>query len=61
MVRYVPLCRTTPSGEIRVYLDTLPIGGFNGFLHLLPEGTPPPDTMPQRPAADSGDEDSDGF
>ena len=24
------------SGEIKVYLDTLPIGGFNGFLHLLP-------------------------
>ena len=51
------------SGEIKVYLDTLPIGGFNGFLHLLPEGMNPPDVKPPRPAAtsESDDEDSDDF
>lgn len=48
------------SGEIRVYLDTLPIGGFNGFLHLLPEGTKPPDAMPQRPGATSESDDEEG-
>ena len=45
------------NGAIRVYLDRLPIGGFNGFLHLLPEGMPPPDVKPQRPAATSDDGD----
>ena len=58
--RYIAVggARVEASGEIRVYLDTLPIGGFNGFLHLLPEGMPPPDTLPQRPGAtsESGDD-----
>ena len=57
--RYIAVggARVEASGEIRVYLDTLPIGGFNGFLHLLPEGMPPPDVKPQRPAATSDDGD----
>ena len=63
--RYIAVggARVEASGEIRVYLDTLPIGGFNGFLHLLPEGVEPPDMtpQPQRPAAasESDDEESD--
>ena len=58
--RYIAVggARVETSGEIRVYLDTLPIGGFNGFLHLLPEGMPPPDVNPQRPAAASDDGDN---
>lgn len=48
------------DGSIRVYLDTLPIGGFNGFLHLLPEGMAPPDATPQRPAASGDDEPEEG-
>lgn len=60
--RYIPIggACVEANGEIRVYLDTLPIGGFNGFLHLLPEGTPPPDAMPQRPGANAESDEEDG-
>jgi hypothetical protein len=46
-----------------VYLHSMPIGGFNGRIHLAKIGTSPPDIMsaPQRPdAAGDGEEDDTG-
>jgi hypothetical protein len=41
-----------------VYLHSLPIGGFDGRIHLAKIGTSPPDVMPapHRPDAASDDE-----
>ena len=52
-----------PDGSVNVYLHSLPIGGFNGRIHLARIGTNPPDIMsmsaPQRPdAPGDGEQDS---
>jgi hypothetical protein len=38
-------------GNHQVYIDRLPVGGFNGRIHLSPIGEKPPDVTPepQRP------------
>jgi hypothetical protein len=56
------VARVEPDGSVNVYIHSLPIGGFNGRIHLAKIGTPPPDIMsnssPQRPdAAGDGEED----
>jgi hypothetical protein len=49
--------RVEADGSVNVYLHSLPIGGFNGLIHLAKIGTNPPDVMPapQRPDAAGGD------
>ena len=41
---------------VHVYLDRLPVGGFNGYVRLTPKGEPPPMPQPQRPAPAGDDE-----
>ena len=52
------VARAEPDGSISVYLHSLPIGGFDGRIHLAKIGTSPPDVMPtaQRPGEPNGDE-----
>lgn len=52
------VARVEPDGSINVHLHSLPIGGFNGHIHLTKLGTVPTDPMatPQRPGAAHGDE-----
>jgi hypothetical protein len=38
------------NGHHHVYVDRLPVGGFNGRIHLSPIGVKPPDPAPERPA-----------
>jgi hypothetical protein len=54
------VARVEPAGSINVFLHSLPIGGFDGRIHLAKIGTPPPDIMPapQRPDADGDDADN---
>ena len=40
------VARFEPDGSVNVYLHSLPIGGFDGRIHLAKIGTPPPDVMP---------------
>ena len=51
------VARFEPDGSVNVYLHSLPIGGFDGRIHLAKIGTNPPDVMtsPQRPDADEPD------
>ena len=56
------VARVETDGSVNVYLHSLPLGGFNGRIHLAKIGTRPPDTMsmsaPQRPdTAGDGEED----
>ena len=54
------VARVEPDGSVNVYLHSLPIGGFNGRIHLAKIGTSPPDpnAAPQRPdAASDGESD----
>lgn len=55
------VARVEPDGSINVYLHSLPIGGFDGRIHLAKIGTRPPEVMPapQRPGGGDGDEESD--
>ncbi|HVB79262.1 MAG TPA: hypothetical protein VNE82_04845 [Candidatus Binataceae bacterium] len=42
---------------IHVFLDRLPVGGFTGYVRLLPQGAAPPaapEASPQRPGAADG-------
>jgi hypothetical protein len=41
--------RLDPGGTFQSFLDRLPIGGFNGYVHFARIGVPPPDPEPQRP------------
>ena len=36
------------SGVAHVFLDRLPVGGFNGYLYLSPQGVEPPPPEPDR-------------
>jgi hypothetical protein len=57
------VARLNADGSTDVYLHSLPIGGFDGRIHLAKIGTNPPDVTPtpQRPGDDAsganGDED----
>lgn len=37
------------EGEIKVYLDRTPLGGWTGAVRLRPAGAGPPQLPPQRP------------
>jgi hypothetical protein len=52
--RWLEVGRAMPDtgGMIRVLLDRLPIGGFNGGILLTPIGEPPP----EMPKPDDGEE-----
>jgi hypothetical protein len=56
------VARFEPDGSVNVYLHSLPIGGFDGRIHLAKIGTSPPDTMPapRRPGETGGDHDDAG-
>ena len=43
-----------------IILRVLPIGGFSGYVRLLPNGKapPPPEPEPQRPGEIGGDEEN---
>jgi len=41
---------------VHLYLDRLPVGGFNGYVRLTPKGAPPPMPQPQRPTPAGDDE-----
>jgi hypothetical protein len=51
------VARVNADGSADVYLHSLPIGGFDGRVHLALLGTSPPDVMPapQRPGSESDD------
>jgi hypothetical protein len=53
--------RSRPDGSIDIYLHSMPIGGFDGHIHLAKVGTRPADIMsePQRPDAGGDGQDSD--
>lgn len=55
------VARLEPDGSVNVYLHSLPIGGFDGRIHLAKIGARPPDVMPapQRPDAAAGDDEED--
>lgn len=46
----------------RIYMDRQPIGGYTGFVMLLPHGAQPepPKPVPQRPGEDEDDEEDQG-
>ncbi|CAH2606396.1 conserved protein of unknown function (plasmid) [Rhodovastum atsumiense] len=48
--------RIDEEGGVHVFLDRLPVGGFNGYVYLAPLGTQPPRLEPQRPRAFDEDE-----
>lgn len=54
------VARLNADGSADVYLHSLPIGGFQGHIHLGKIGTSPPDVMPapQRPDAAGNDEEN---
>ncbi len=41
--------RQESTGVIHLFLDRLPIGGFNGYAYLAPIGEQPPQSEPERP------------
>jgi hypothetical protein len=41
--------REEKTGAVNLYIDRLPVGGFNGFVHLAPIGTRPPPPEPAEP------------
>jgi hypothetical protein len=55
------VARFEADGSVNVYLHSLPIGGFDGRIHLAKTGTSPPDVMPtpQRPGDDADEPDGD--
>ena len=48
--------RQDSDGVIHLFLDRTPIGGFNGYAYLSPNGVKPPDPQPERPAQRSDEE-----
>jgi hypothetical protein len=54
----VGAARLEKDGVCHVFMDRLPVGGFNGYLYLAPIGAPPPspDPQPQRPGDNEDDD-----
>ena len=52
--------RQDSDGVIHVFLDRTPIGGFNGYAYLSPNGVKPPASQPERPAQRSDEEEDFG-
>ena len=50
------VARVEPDGAINVYLHSLPIGGFDGRIHLAKVGTNPPEVMPAPHRPDTDDD-----
>ena len=47
------------NGVFHVFLDRLPVGGFNGYVYFAPIGAEPPLFEPERPAQRSDAEEED--
>jgi len=45
------------SGVAHVFLDRLPVGGFNGYLYLSPQGVEPPPPEPEPEPQRTGQQD----
>jgi hypothetical protein len=62
--RWVELgtARLDDGGAMHVFLDVLPIGGFNGYLYLAPAGELPPTVEPilRRPSRGNVEESDEG-
>jgi hypothetical protein len=39
-----------------IFLDRVPVGGWNGYVYLSPIGVKPPEPEPQRPSEPSEEE-----
>ena len=52
----VGTARQEESGVIHLFMDRLPIGGFNGYVHLAPIGVQPTAPEPGQPGQNSEDE-----
>jgi hypothetical protein len=51
--------RQDDSGIMHLFLDTLPIGGFSGYVYLSPIGAEPPVLeAPQRPGANEDEDEA---
>lgn len=50
--------RAGADGAMHVFLDRLPVGGFNGYVYLAPLGASPP--MPDEPQRPGHVNDEDG-
>lgn len=46
------------AAGVDLFIDRLPVGGFTGFVRLVPNGALPPEPKPQRPGDES--EEADG-
>jgi hypothetical protein len=49
--------RLDADGVFHGFLDRLPIGGFNGYIHFAPIGAKPPEVEPERPGPSAVDQD----
>jgi len=50
--------RQDADGIIHLFMDRMPIGGFNGYVFIAPKGAGPEFPEPERPAqASDGEED----
>jgi len=47
--------RLDASGDIHVFLNRTPIGGFDGYTYLARIGAQPPQSDPDRPEQDPDD------
>lgn len=48
--------RADKDGVMHVFLDRMPIGGFNGYAYLSPIGIQPPLPEPEPPRPASGED-----
>jgi hypothetical protein len=48
--------RLNSNGSFDGLLDRMPIGGFTGYIHFARIGQQPPEPEPERPDADTGDD-----
>ena len=53
------VARSEPDGTMRLFLHSLPIGGFDGRMIVAPIGAPPPSEPEQQRSAPAGSEDGD--
>jgi hypothetical protein len=51
--------RIDGEGKVHVFLDRMPVGGFNGYIYVSPIGVKPPSPKqePKRPGEASAQED----